>query len=389
MEDRERIRMTGSFFRAFVLVSVAFVSGSISAAAAANRPNVIPITNQQHADAPDSARLSFPNTPTNARQYSFRNGDAKADVIFSQPEVSDIDDRVYVIERRPLGQWAMTSWQKSPFTADGKFVPFDWDPGEKTGLSIPDKDTRTRTQRGMRNAAGSTVCQMYGDTVGAYLNSTDLSGKGVDAKGNPLPGSNGYKQMVTPQYFFGPEEIIHPWREPDSRLQVSLDLQIPIAVCAEKKGSLAYANPLLTLVDPKTKLKISWGPMLFSKLSKGDFTRPLQNIAYDAPSRSWMIRDHLVPGASWLELAPDSASYQTAPWRGWRHFSWSISHAHIAAALKTMREQEPQVKISIDPGDYQLTSFHLNAETHFQTALAELGWSMRNLRIAVISHHED
>ena len=83
----------------------------------------------------------------------------------------------------------MISWQKSPFTADGKFVPVDWDPGEKTGLSIPDEQTRTKAQRGMRNAAGSTVCQMYGGTVGAYLNSADLSGKGIDAQGNPLPGS--------------------------------------------------------------------------------------------------------------------------------------------------------------------------------------------------------
>ena len=105
---------------------------------------------------------------------------------------------------------------------------------------------------------------MYGDTVGAYLNSADLSGKGIDAMGKSLCRDLiGYKQMVTPSYMFGPEEVIHPWRAPDSCLQVSLDLQIPTAVCAEKKGSLAYVNPLLTLVDPKTKLKISWGPMLF------------------------------------------------------------------------------------------------------------------------------
>jgi hypothetical protein len=314
---------------------------------------------------------------------------AEEHVVFSQPDVSHIGERVYVIERRPLGEWFMISWQKSPFTTDGKFVPVDRNPAEKTGLSIPDEQTRRMAQRGMRNAAGSTVCQMYGGTVGAYLNSADLSGSGVDAKGNPLPGSHGYKQMITPSYMFGPEQVIYPWRAPDNHLQVSLDLQIPTAVCAEKKGSLAYANPLLTLVDPKTKLKISWGPMLFSKRSRGDATRPLQHIAYDAPSHSWMIRDRLVPGASWLELAPGSASYQTAPWRGWRHFCWSVSRAHVTAALKAMREQEPQVKVSIDPGDYQLTSFHLNAETHYQTAPAELGWSMRNLRIAVTSRNGD
>ena len=84
---------------------------------------------------------------------------AEQHVVFSQPDVSNIGDRVYVIERRPLGEWFMISWQKSPFTADGKFVPVDWDPCEKTGLSIPDEHARRMAQRGMRNAAGSTVCR--------------------------------------------------------------------------------------------------------------------------------------------------------------------------------------------------------------------------------------
>ncbi len=310
---------------------------------------------------------------------------AEEHVLFSQPEVSEIGGRVYVIERRPLGEWFMISWQKSPFTPDGKFVPVDWDPGEKTGLSIPDVNARRRAQRGMRNAAGSTVCQMYGDAVGAYLNSADLSGDGVDAEGHPLPGSDGYKQMITPSYMFAPQETVNPWRTPGSRLEVSLDMQIPTAVCTEQKGSLAYVNPLIQLTDPNTKLRLSWGPMLFSKRSKGEHTKPLQHIAYDAPSRSWMIRDRLVPGASWLEMASGSASYQSAPWRGWRHFSWSVSRDHVTAALEAMRRQEPAVKLSADPGDYQLTWFHLNAETHFQSAPAELGWSMRNLRITLLT----
>ena len=304
-------------------------------------------------------------------------------VVFSQPSVSEIGDRLYVIETRPVGEWFMISWQKSPFTPDGKFVPVDWDPEEKTGISIVGQEARRNAQRGMRNAAGTTVCQMVGDTVGAYLNSADLSGQGVDGDGNPLPGSGGFKQMITPSYMFGSEEAIRPWNDAESCLQVSLELQIPTAVCGEKKGSLAYVNPLVTLVDPKTKAKISWGPMLFSKRSKGEATKPLQWIAYDAPSRSWMIRDRLVPGASWLELAPGATPYQTAPWVGWRHFCWSVSRAHVAAALTAMEQQEPNLELSKNPGDYQLTAFHLNAETHYQTAPAELGWSMRNLQIVV------
>ena len=63
----------------------------------------------------------------------------------------------------------------------------------------------------MRNAVGvpSARCTV---AQSALILSADLSGKGVDAKGNPLPGSDGYKQMVTPSYMFGPEETIHPWR---------------------------------------------------------------------------------------------------------------------------------------------------------------------------------
>ena len=129
---------------------------------------------------------------------------AEGEVVLSQPEVQGIAGQMYVIERRPVGEWFMISWQKSPFTKDGKFVPVDWDPGGKTGLSIPNEAARGKAQRGMRNVPGSTVCQMHRDTVGAYLNSADLSVKGKDAKGNPLPGSGGYKQMITPSFMFHP-----------------------------------------------------------------------------------------------------------------------------------------------------------------------------------------
>ncbi|MFW5693417.1 MAG: hypothetical protein ACOCWL_04295 [Thermoguttaceae bacterium] len=94
----------------------------------------------------------------------------------------------------------MTSWQRSPFTPEGKFIPVDWDAGAKTGLFIP--HPRHKHQRGMRPAVGSTTAQMHGGVVGAYLNSADLSAEGLDDEGRPLPGSGGYKMMVTPQILF-------------------------------------------------------------------------------------------------------------------------------------------------------------------------------------------
>jgi hypothetical protein len=309
-------------------------------------------------------------------------------LIFEQPYVGtgDIEDRIFVKENRPLEKWFMISWQESPYIEGGKpFMPVDWDPVEKTGFSIP--GDRALNQRGYRNEAGSTACQMFGNTVGAYLNSADLSMDGVDEDGNPLPGSGGYKQGFFPSYHFSPQRLsgnddpIYLWREEKSILEISLELQIPTAVCAEQKGSLAFVNPLLLLVDPKTNLKISWGPMLFSKRSNGDFTKPLQNIALDIPSNSWMVRDRLVTGASFLEVAPGSAQFQNSPWRGFKRFHWTVTREHVGKALKAMKKQEPHLQMSLDPGDYYLVHFHLNAETHYQTGPAELGWSMRNLRI--------
>ena len=272
----------------------------------------------------------------------------KEHLLFAQPKIGigDIGDRVFITESRPLAKWVMVSWQRSPYIEGGKpFVPVDWDPVEKTGFSIP--GNRALNQRGYRNRAGTSVGQMFGGTVGAYLNSADLSVDGFDAEGNPLPGSGGWKQGFFPEYHFYPQtlsdkdEPIYLWHEENSRLEISLELQIPTAVCAEQKGSLAFANPLLLLVDPKTNIKISWGPMLFSKRSEGDFTKPLQNIALDGPSNSWMVRDRLVTGASYLEVAPGSAQYQNQPWRGFKLFAWTVTSEHVEKALKAMNEQEP------------------------------------------------
>ena len=312
----------------------------------------------------------------------------KEQLIFEQPnvEVGDIGDRIFVKEKRPLKKWLMISWQESPYIEGGKpFVAVYRDPAEKTGFSIP--GNRDLYQRGYRNKTGTTVCQMYGNTVAAYLNSAELSENGFDIDGNPLPGSGGYKQGFFPFYQFSPKKLTsndipnYLWQKEKSSLEISLELQIPTAVCAEQKGSLAFANPLLLLIDPKTNLNISWGPILFSKRSNGDFTKPLQNIALDISSNSWMIRDRLVTGASYLEVAPGSEQFQSSPWHGFKRFEWIVTRDHVEKALKAMHVQEPDLKMSMNPGDYYLVQFHLNAETHYQTAPAELGWSMRNLRI--------
>jgi hypothetical protein len=302
-------------------------------------------------------------------------------VLFRQPEMAGFGNRMYVQARVPSGEFAMVGWQKSPFTPDGKFLPAGWDAGAKTGLAVT--SDRTLAQRGMRDVAGATTAQMSGDAVGAYLNSADLSGGGTDAQGRPLPGSNGFKMMITPQIKFAPETAVHPFRTENGRLDLSLDLQIPVAECGEKKGSLAYANPVLLLVDPQRGVKISYVVGLFSRRSTGNPLKVIQHIAHDGPTKSWMIACKLVPDNPWVEIGKDSEVFQTAPWRGWRHFSCTLTRAHVLAALKALREQQPETNCSLDPGDYQLHSFHLNAELTFETAPAELGWSMRHAQLTL------
>ena len=237
----------------------------------------------------------------------------------------------------------------------------------------------------MRDVAGATTAQMSGDAVGAYLNSADLSGSGTDAQGRPLPGSGGYKMMVTPQIRFAPETAVRPFCTENGRLDLSLDLQIPVAECGEKKGSLAYVNPVLLLVDPQRGVKISYVVDLFARRSTGGPQKVIQHIAHDGPTKSWMIQCKLVPGNSWVDIGKGSEVFQTAPWRGWRHFSCSVTRANVLAALKALRKQQPETNCSLDPADFQLSSFHLNAELTFETAPAELGWSMRR---ALLVHEE-
>ncbi len=236
----------------------------------------------------------------------------------------------------------------------------------------------------MRSAAGSTTTQMHGGVVGAYLNSADLSVEGLDDEGRPRPGSGGYKMMVTPQILFDQKSRIHPFHSERSGLDLELDLQVPVAACAEKKGSLAYVSANLVLVDPQTTLKLSYILGLFAKRARMDPKKLVQHIAHDEPSHSWMIRGTATFDHPWMELRPNSATFQTGPWRGWRRFAWAIRHEHVAAALEALRQQAPQTGTSLDPADYQLRSFHLNAEITYETAPSEMGWSMRNAKIEAV-----
>ena len=177
-------------------------------------------------------------------------------VLFKQPSLESIAGKLYVHARTPDGMFCLISWQKNPATANGLFVPVGWNVGEKTGLEIADK--LPERQAGMVNRRGATAAQVCGTAVGAYLNSDDLSGGGRDAAGNPLPGSGGYKMMVTPEIRFPMKPGIKPFADPMCRMLASFDLQIPVALDQQKAGSHSYVNPCFVFIDPKTKVKFSY-----------------------------------------------------------------------------------------------------------------------------------
>lgn len=285
----------------------------------------------------------------------------------------------YVQSKIPEGRLCLLSWQKNPGTADGSFVPTSWNVGEKTGLEIT--ENRLDQQLGMGTSPGSTTAQVCGNAVGAYLNSKDLSVEGLDADGQPLPGSPGYKMMVTPEIKFPSKNPIRPFEKPGARLLLSFDLQVPVANDQKKNGSHSYVNPCFVFTDPTTKLKLSYIVATFSngyRLTKAD-------IRYDEPSHSWMLHTSMAPGQKWLVLEPGSEVFQSTPWTGWKHFAFAITTENMLSALREFSHQKPELPCSTNPGDYVLSSYHLNAEFNFRTAPAELGWSMREAMISLES----
>ena len=298
--------------------------------------------------------------------------------LFKQPPFDSIVGKLYVQARKPDGALRLISWQKNPATTDGAFVPVGWNVGEKTGLEITDK--LLERQAGMVNRRGGTAAQVCGTAVGAYLNSDDLSGGGHDAEGNPLPGSGGYKMMVTPEILFPMKPTLKPFADPMGRLVTDFDLQVPVAQDQQKAGSHSYVNPCFVFVDPKTKAKFSYIVVTFSN----GYRIVKESIAYDEPSHSWMLHTYMSTNQQWVGLEPGSEVFQSKPWKGWKHFSFSISPAQVQSALNVFRQQQPAVPCSINPADYIMQSFHLNAELKYQTAHAELGWSMRDATISLV-----
>jgi hypothetical protein len=284
--------------------------------------------------------------------------------LFDQPLESGIARNMFVAHvtkaGMPKGIFDLVLLQPNPFTS-GYLVPTSWDAGAKTGF-VP--TSPSIAQLGFRNQVGTSTAQMEGDTVGAYLNSRDL----------PTTLSN-QLMMISPQYIWPSGSTPVPFASSGSVLNGEMDLQVPTAV-----GKKTYVSADLSFLDANG-LRISYSVVLFHNgMNTGSL--PI-STNFNAAEHIYILDAPLKAGQQFLSLVNGSASATGAPWAGFRHFQWTISQAQFVAALKYLETKFPGKITSTDPTQYELVEVHLNAEMNYSPAPAELGWSMRGLKLWV------
>ena len=283
-------------------------------------------------------------------------------MLFQQPQEAGIAGSFFVPPAAhsspPTGIFTLILWQPNPNTSNGQLVPTTWDAGSQTGFTPP--SPLTTMQLGFQNTPGTSTAQMYGTTVGAYLNSADLPGSPVNQK-----------MMITPQYIFPTTNQPVPFASATSALNASMDLQIPTAV-----GDSTYVTADFLFVGPNG-VRISFGIKIFANTGVPDIV----GGAYNTDGNSYELNSPLASDQLFVTLAPDSASATGTPWLGWQHFGWSVTQAQFAAGLSYLAAKFPGTVQSMDPAQYVLAEVHLNAEFHFQPNPAELSWSMRGWKV--------
>ena len=166
-----------------------------------------------------------------------------------------------------------------------------------------------------------------------------------------------------------------PFGSSTSLLNGEMDLQIPTAV-----GKVTYVSADLSFLDANG-LRISYSVNLFHN----EAPKALKlATTYDAAEHIYILDAPLqTDQQEFLTVTKGSAIATGAPWSGWRHFQWSIDQAQFVSAIKYLANKFPGKITSTDPTQYVLVEVHLNAEFHYSPAPAELGWSMKGLKVWV------
>jgi hypothetical protein len=319
--------------------------------------------------------------PVNAQTFD-RQGDRPGETtIFEQPTLTGVAGNFHVPtaehkypSERPFN---VLLWQPNPNRPDGELVPTSWNAGDKTGF-YP-KGALGEHQAAFRDASGETTVQIEGDTIGAYIKSDDLPN-----------GSDRDKMMITPAYTFPKEQPVHPFAQPGAAIVNSLELQIPVAHDLNVPGNYTYASPIFFFLDPQSHTQISYEVTLFHNAVHAapppapEWLRKTEVGPFDDPTHSYQVGNPLAPGSRVVTVLTGSTLYQIQPWKGWRLFNYAITGNNFRAAIQALKEKDPNFSGSENPADYALLEWHLNAELNFTNGPAELAWSMRHARVALV-----
>ena len=257
------------------------------------------------------------------------SGTGTMTTLLEQPQASSITGNVVVPladnSSPPTGTFKLVLWQPDPFTTNGELVPSAWSASSQTGFapSNPISD-----QLGFQNQPGTSTAQMDGDTVGAYINSTDvpnspvIPGGGTGGCGQSTSAPT-QKMMITPQYTWASGMGPVPFASSTAVLSGSMDLQIPTA------SGEAYVVQDLLFEDPNG-VRVSYGIKLFAN----GVTNPVVGCGLDAPSKSYTLNSPLGIDQRFVSKTASSTSDTGVPWLGWQHFEWSITQSQFSAVFR-------------------------------------------------------
>ena len=243
----------------------------------------------------------------------------------------------------------------------GPLAPIaSWDMAPWTGAN-----TSLANQRGLLPNAtmnGSTAVSFAGGVFGASLNLFDTPLAPTDTLGT-----------ITIENNWSPSQTVAPWAVAGAELDLSIMYE---AHSAFRTGVAVYSSWSLGLSHQKTLDFVWYETALF------DLDRDLgaDEIWHDTISGNVIVHGVLGPPSAFHALAPDSSVSQTATWSGRRLFHFTITSAHIAAAMNAANAKF-NISLGTDPAEWNLV--HTNVELE-GTPNVRGAHSLANMTIALV-----
>jgi hypothetical protein len=282
----------------------------------------------------------------------------------------------------PMDRFVLAFWEKNPRRSDGLTVPTKWNASTKTGLYV--NQPHSIYQSGFDDSGDLvSTAQVYGNTIGAYLNSADLrNGRLPDGTLDPT-------FIMAPGIQFSAKPSgrvpgqVQVFQQPNSALTLSMELQVPTAVDeGRRSGCSTYVFMDIGFLQSGTRNKVSYDVGLFFHDQAWHRGNAPAATFYDPRSHYFVLNTPLVRDNPYITHVEGTTTEQGEPWIGFRLFIYDVTYSNFRNALGKLVADFPDRSLSVDPADYVLTDLHLNAAMQYleckeSNKPVELGWSMR------------